>query len=176
MFEDFRTTGKKFLVGFVLSGLAAWTTGCAIPLLNASATGDSDSVAQLLRQGHQADERFPLIGTRPLILAAAAGHSETVKLLLEAGADVNAEDCTGWTALHAGAYGGNVEVVSLLLQYGAVSNERRWFLNAPVKIAETLNHKEAADLLRESATAMTVRSWDSWQLVKAYRPHLLNPR
>lgn len=158
-------------MSFVLSGLAAWTTGCAVPLLNASANGDSDSVAQLLRQGHHANEVFPLIGTRPLILAAAAGHSETVKMLLEAGADVNAEDCTGWTALHAGAYGGNADVVFLLLKYGAVSNEQGWFLNAPVDIAETLNHKEAADLLRASATAMKVRSQDSLQLVKSSFPN-----
>jgi ankyrin repeat protein len=171
MFEGFWLNGARFLIGVVLSGLAAWTTGCAVPLLNASANGDSDYVAELLRQGHHANEKFPLIGTRPLILAAAAGHNETVKTLLEAGADVNAKDCTGWTALHAGAYGGNADVVSLLLKYGAVSNERGWFLNSPVDIAEALNHKEVTDLLRESSAAMTVHSRDSVQLVKSSIPN-----
>lgn len=171
MFEGFRLDGARLLISVVLSGLAAWTTGCAVPLLNASANGESGYVAELLQQGHHANEMFPLIGTRPLILAAAAGHSETVKMLLEAGADVNAEDCTGWTALHAGAYGGNADVVSLLLKYGAVSNERGWFLNSPVDIAEALNHKEVTDLLRESAAAMTVHSRDSVHLVKSSIPN-----
>lgn len=171
MSKRFPLVGTGFLLNFVLCGLAAGLTGCSVPLLNASSNGDSEQVAQLLQDGHHANEMFPLIGTRPLILAAAAGHSETVKMLLEAGADVNAEDCTGWTALHAGAYGGNADVVSLLLKYGAVSNERGWFLNSPVDIAEALNHKEVADLLREPAAAMTVHSRDSVQLVKSSIPN-----
>ena len=40
-----------------------------------------------------------LDGAAPLQLAARGGHAETVRLLLEAGADVEAEDGAGLTAL-----------------------------------------------------------------------------
>lgn len=140
--------GSCLLFGLVL---LSSQTACTIPLLTASASGDTKQVLLLLQQGHDANEHFPLVGTRSLMLAAAYGHTETVKALLDAGADVNAEDVTGWTALHAGAFKGDASIVSLLLERGAVPGKARWFLESPSKIAEMLNHKEIIPLLREAA-------------------------
>lgn len=124
--------------------------GCAVPLLNAAASGDTPTVLQLLNHGHHANEALPIIGIRPLTLAAAYGHADIVRVLLEHGAEVNAEDFTGWTALHAGSFTGDSETVSLLLDRGAVSRRDRWFLRSPSKIAETLDHKDIIPLLQES--------------------------
>lgn len=124
--------------------------GCAAPLLNAAASGDTAKVLQLLKQGHHANETLPVVGTRPLTLAAAYGHADVVRVLLEHGAEVNAEDFTGWTALHAGSFTGDSETVSLLLDRGAVSRSDRWFLRSPLKIAETLDHKDIIPLLQKS--------------------------
>jgi ankyrin repeat protein len=129
--------------------------GCAVPLLNASASGDTNRVSMLLQEGHHADESFPIVGTRPLMLAAAHGNSETVKVLLDAGADVNAEDLTGWTALHAGAYKGDPSTVSLLLERGARPKKARWFLESPSNIAEMLDHKALVPLLRDAESPFT---------------------
>lgn len=125
-------------------------TGCAIPLLNAAAAGDIEEVSLLLKQGHLANEALPIIGIRPLTLAAAYGHADVVRVLLEHGAEINAEDFTGWTALHAGSFTGDSETISLLLDRGAVSGSDRWFLRSPLKIAETLDHKDIIPLLQKS--------------------------
>ena len=124
--------------------------GCAVPLLNAAASGDTPTVLQLLNHGHHANDALPIVGTRPLTLAAAYGHVDVVRVLLEHGAEVNAEDFTGWTALHAGSFTGDSETVSLLLDRGAVSRRDRWFLRSPLKIAETLDHKDIIPLLQKS--------------------------
>jgi ankyrin repeat protein len=129
--------------------------GCAVSLLNASSSGDTTKVLLLLQEGHHADESFPIVGTRPLMLAAAHGHSETVKALLDAGADVNAEDLTGWTALHAGAYKGDIPTVSLLLERGARPKQARWFLESPSNIAKMLDHQDLVPLLLDAEMPST---------------------
>ncbi len=148
----------KRIVGVaqLLCGLVSLVAlgGCAIPLLNAAAGGDVEKISLLLRQGHHANEALPIIGTRPLTLAAAYGHADVVRVLLEAGAEVNAKDFTGWTALHAGSFAGDMETVSLLLERGAVSGSDKWFLRNPLKIAETLDHKNVIPLLRRSEESL----------------------
>jgi ankyrin repeat protein len=54
--------------------------------------------------------------------AARYGHTETIKLLLEKGADVNRENRHGNTALLFAAYEGSTEMVKLLLEAGANVN------------------------------------------------------
>jgi ankyrin repeat protein len=51
--------------------------------------------------------------------AAAAGHADLVKALLDRSAQVDARDYGGGTALHAAAKGGHVEAAAALLDRGA---------------------------------------------------------
>ena len=112
-----QVSGAVLLVGGLCS--------CAVPLLRASSSGDTPRVRYLLENGHHANEVFPLIGIRPLVLASASGQVETVAVLLDAGADVDAQDLTGWTALHAAAFNGDYATALLLVQRGAVARETR---------------------------------------------------
>jgi ankyrin repeat protein len=52
------------------------------------------------------------------------GHTEIVQLLLEKGADVNAKDDDGRTALMLAAEKGHTEIVQLLLERGANVNTK----------------------------------------------------
>ena len=60
-----------------------------------------------------------------LIAACVDGRSETVELLLEAGAYVNAGECVSWTALIAASESGHVETAKILLNAGANLNGGR---------------------------------------------------
>ena len=61
-------------------------------------------------------------GITALMVAAKAGHTEVVRVLLEGGADPNIQDTTGVTALMAAAQAGHTEVVRVLLEGGADPN------------------------------------------------------
>ncbi|XP_041105107.1 transient receptor potential cation channel, subfamily N, member 1 isoform X2 [Polyodon spathula] len=50
----------------------------------------------------------------PLLLAAAGGHSEVVKVLLEAGASAAEENAEGMTAIHLSAKNGHINVLDAL--------------------------------------------------------------
>jgi hypothetical protein len=63
-----------------------------------------------------------IFGATPLSLAALLGQTETVALLIEKGADVNARNEDGATPLHIAAFLGQYEIAELLIQSGADVN------------------------------------------------------
>ncbi len=58
-------------------------------------------------------------GREQLILAVKMGHTKTVALLLEQGANVDAQDKKGWSALRHAVSFGRTEIAELLLEHGA---------------------------------------------------------
>jgi ankyrin repeat protein len=110
------------------------------PLLRAAKGGDAEAVDLLLKAGARVDLpverqwRNPVGGMDPLMVASGLGFQgndtrgrirtqaqalATVKLLLAAGAKVNAQDDRGNTALTGAVYRGWNDVVKLLIENGA---------------------------------------------------------
>jgi ankyrin repeat protein len=67
------------------------------PLKNACQSGDAAAVAFLLQNGAKPD--LTSTGETALFAAVASDSLDCVRLLVDAGADVNATDCDGWTCL-----------------------------------------------------------------------------
>lgn len=102
-------------------------------LLRAAKAGDAEAIAALLAKG--ADVKVPTkFGITPVMAAAGLGTKEedttgrkktepeaiaSIKLCLDAGADVNGADNQGQTALHGAAQKGWDQVVQFLVDHGA---------------------------------------------------------
>lgn len=86
------------------------------PLAAASGSGHTKVVEALLKRGAAVDNLSAEFGERPLYVAARKGNVETVKVLLDAGAYVNAGE---GAALHAAVKGGYRDVVEVLVANGA---------------------------------------------------------
>ena len=80
---------------------------------------------------------------------AVEGTTDTLKVLLAEGADVNAKDSNGLTALHIAAKFGRMKVVEFLLANGAdaaAKDKKEWM---PVHYASANGHGDIEKLLRK---------------------------
>ena len=126
--------GKAYDQAFlkpVLPQLAA--DGNMVVVRRALAAGaDIDAVIRLpenKKRGKAGSKDWPLGvdarvigGMNALMAAALNGHVETVRLLIESGADVNLKSPLGWTPLIAARAGDNKGVEALLMENGASLN------------------------------------------------------
>ncbi|KAL9628887.1 MAG: hypothetical protein Q9204_005592 [Flavoplaca sp. TL-2023a] len=90
--------------------------------------GYLDAVEVLLNHGIDVNTHLPVSDYEETPLASACRgtkpNSETVKRLLERGADVNFRDTSGSTALHCAAASGDPDTIQLLLRNGAETSAR----------------------------------------------------
>jgi ankyrin repeat protein len=149
----------------------------ATPLLRAALCGDLTVVRLLL--AHGADPSIPTFDhTTPLMVAAGVGWAdgmlheytedqtiEVIKLLLSLGADVNAANDHGITALHGAGYKGANKAVQLLVDRGArldaldkgedygfgVSSVRmtplNWAEGVPIGMSSAIYHTDTVELM-----------------------------
>src|SRR5258708_33595158 len=105
--------GDPALISAVSSD--GWT-----PLHLAAHFGKLDAARMLLDKGAEVNARSTNAMENCALHAAAAGRSAAVvKLLLDHGASVNARQHVGWTAIHAAAQSGDLEMARTLAASGA---------------------------------------------------------
>jgi ankyrin repeat protein len=126
----------------------AWSGDGFTPLHLACFFGQPQAVELLLKSGAKTDDesRNPA-RLHPINSAAAARNARAVALLLEHGANVNAAQNGGYTALHSAAHNGDVETVKLLLEKGADPSLTSDDGRTPLEMARLDNHTEVIALL-----------------------------
>jgi ankyrin repeat protein len=120
------------------------------PLMWASQSGSVDAVQMLLKAGALVDVRDNL-GRTPLIWAQVTpgyrgrSNPEVVSVLIDAGANVNASDPDGVTALILAARADLTESIKLLLAKGAQVNAKDRWGNSPLTSAFDSHYYAHAD-------------------------------
>ena len=119
-------------------------------------------VAELLAHGADATYVFPyadrsIQGTTALHEAASSGCEETVRLLLDHGAELNAETALGITPLGRAACSGNSHLVQWLLDKGATGNSTHRDNFTPLMSAVVFGQAETVNVLLENGADFTLK-------------------
>jgi len=118
-------------------------------ILGAAFAGRADLVAEFLKQDRTAVHARQLDGETPLHLAAGRGHVEVAKVLLAAGAEVNATSGSEFTPLHLAAGYDGPEMVALLLEHKADRNAKSWDHRTPLDWARDNRNGPVIPLLEQ---------------------------
>lgn len=109
-------------LGILIGVLAACSSAPDTPL---AAAGRTDQVLALLAQGHNPNEK-ERHGWTPIMRAARYGRIDTIRVLLEKGADPNLNDTgiNGWTPLMHAIHTRQYQAVRVLLDAAADVNRK----------------------------------------------------
>jgi ankyrin repeat protein len=127
----------------------AWSGDGFTALHLAAYFGRTEVARLLLAHGADADAvSRNTMSLRPLHSAAASRSHEIMKLLLDAGACVDAQQHGGWTALHAVAGSADLVGIGLLLAGGADPRRGNDEGKSPLDLATEKGHVDAIRLLQ----------------------------
>ena len=135
---------------------AALTQAGFTPLHYAAFIDHADVARTLLKGGAKPDARIPAFGnTTAVIEAALAGNAKVLEVLIAAGADVDAKDDEGRTALMYAVWRdpGYADAAELLLRAGADVKSRMPDGTTALALAEQSTNARFATLLRAAGAS-----------------------
>jgi ankyrin repeat protein len=142
---------------FLLVLVSTVLTGC-MSIHTAARKGNLKEVRRQLAWGVDANRKHLFTRDTLLIEAAANGHLDVVKLLIENGADVNLKGEAWYGPLHAAAANGHIEVVKILLENGA--DVSIFHQNKPLHNAAMNGHIEVAEILLDNGADVNAKGTD----------------
>lgn len=133
-----------------------------LDIFEASATGQTRRVQDLIKKDHSLANAFAVDGFYPLGLAVFFRYPETVKILLDAGADVNAQARNAMKVrpIHAAAAAAQIEVTRALIERGADVNARQEAGFTPLHEAAGSGKLEFARLFLDHGADVNARTDD----------------
>lgn len=99
----------------------------------------------------------------PLHVAALHGNLEMSELLLNEGADVDAQTTDGRTALHCALKGDHDNVAQLLLSFGSDVEHQDKLKNRPLHVAATYNSHRSVGLLLKTSIDRQATNGYGWE-------------
>lgn len=93
-----------------------------------------------------------------IIEAASDGDAALVAKLIGSGANVNARDRWGWSALSMCGYGGHIEICRILLDHGANLDNVDVDGDTPEKLATNRGHAQIVIMLEEERQARDLKA------------------
>lgn len=121
------------------------------PLMNAiiAEYADIKIVKMLIGNGADVNAKDTVQCWTPLHFAVREGHFDIVKLLLESGAVIDAQDAFGNTPLIEAvmSFKGDPQIIEILLAYGADKNIKNKEGVSPLILAETIGDQAIFKLL-----------------------------
>jgi ankyrin repeat protein len=133
--------GSAEVVEILLTGGEEWLSLAELASERAAAANAATSGYQTAanpatpRNRAEIDARDGWYGQTALMAAAAGDHADVVRLLIDAGADVDATDWAGDTALHGAALRGATEAIEALVALGANLEARNAAGQTPLELA-----------------------------------------
>uniref|UniRef100_A0A8C2T6N5 Protein phosphatase 1 regulatory subunit n=1 Tax=Coturnix japonica TaxID=93934 RepID=A0A8C2T6N5_COTJA len=121
---------------------------------------------QWLNSGRIEDVKQPQTGATALHVASAKGYSEVMRLLIQAGFNLNVQDNDGWTPLHAAAHWGVKEACSILAEALCDMDVRNKLGQTPFDVADE-GLVEHLEMLQKKQTVVSF-----WQVVFHLSNHL----
>lgn len=130
-------------------------------LYGAAWHGGYETAERYVQYGHDINQTYAKFhGKTPLHAAAARGHYQVTELLLDHGANVQAQDEDGNTPLHLAAIGGHDDLVIVLLSRDADPTIRNSDGNTPLHIASIGGHEDMLIQLLSRDADPTIRNSD----------------
>ena len=129
----------SILINYGANILAKDNIDGAMAIHIAAARGNAETVSAILESYSARDKNIANItdntGTTPLMWASMNNQISAMNLILKFGADINAQDDDGWTALHFAVASDSYKAVEFLLNNKSDANIKNLDEKKPIDIA-----------------------------------------
>ncbi len=140
---------KSIAVCLVAAAAAVLAGGCGNSPHDLARWGRLDDLKAQVQRNPEKLEELDELGKTPLFFTVVQRQEEVLRWLVEQGADVNHQDATGLTAMHAAARWDRGDMIRVLHELGGKLDARDAFGGTPLHAAAYSQRRNAIQTLLE---------------------------